>query len=649
MIRRLPPIIALATSLALLGTLSAAIKLPSIVSDGMILQRDTSLNVWGWADPSEEVAISFRSKTYTTQANAEGDWSLSIPPLEAGGPDNMEISGSNQITLSDVLVGDVWLASGQSNMTHMFNRWTEEYAEEIAASKNSEIRQFQVPTKSVLTGPQDDFPGLQWKQANPQNLLNFTVVGYAFAKNLHDKYGVPQGIIMSAVGGTRIESWTSEEGFKDFPNQLEIIAKNKDSDNVDRINAEAKADRDANPGPASIKLGDDSESKWYDPAYEPSNWKPYSIPGYWEHQGLRNLDGVVWFRREIEVPDSMLGTEAVIKLGRIRNADDVYVNGQRVGGWGYEYPQRTYTIPANLLKAGKNLIVVRVANQWGNGGFIPDKPYQLEANSQVVDLTGPWHYKVGEVYRPNPYKYKQGINAQSQPTSLYNAMIAPFTQYGIRGILWYQGESNAGDPAAYAKLLPNLVQDWRSQFGSDEIDFYIAQLPNYMDVDYLPPAESGWAAMREAQMDTALNTPHVATSVNVDLGEWNDIHPGGKWTVGERLALHAMKLSYGSDIVASGPLFESQEIKDGQIELSFNSVGSGLTSTNGETLAHFAIAGANKNFVWANAKIEGDKVLVWSGEVSKPQYVRYAWADNPDFANLGNKEGLPAAPFRTDD
>ncbi|MDQ8205531.1 sialate O-acetylesterase [Pelagicoccus sp. SDUM812003] len=644
--RHLAPLAALLSS-ALLSSLSAEVTLPSIVGDDMVLQRDQELTIWGWADPGESISLSFRGHERHATTDEKGRWSLQLPPLEAGGPDDMLISGENEITLTDILVGDVWLASGQSNMTHMFNRWTEEYAAEIAQSENSEIRQFHVPTRTALTGPQDRYPGLEWKRANPENLLSFTVVGYAFAKTLYDEYQVPQGIIMSAVGGTLIEAWTSEEGFQEFPEQLAIIERNKDAEYVERVNAEAQADREANPGPQTEDAGLTGEVKWYDPAYEPLNWKTINVPGYWEHQGIRDLDGVVWYRKEIEIPDAMLGTDVTLKLGRIRNADDVYVNGQRVGGWGYEYPQRRYTIPADLLQPGKNLFVVRVANQWGNGGFIPDKPYQLEANGEIVDLKGAWSYKVGEVYRPNPYQYKQGINAQSQPSSLYNAMIAPFTSYGIRGILWYQGESNAGNPDAYAKYLPNLIDDWRRHFGSKQIDFYIAQLPKFMDVDYLP-ADSNWAKMREVQLQTARNTPGVGIGINIDLGEWNDIHPGKKWEVGERLALQAMTISYDQDLVASGPIFTSQKIEGDQIVLSFENVDGGLVSTNGEPLAHFAIAGPDKNFVWGEAKIVGDTVVVSSDEIPNPKYVRYAWADNPDFANLGNEKGMPAAPFRTD-
>ncbi|HWA86170.1 MAG TPA: sialate O-acetylesterase [Opitutus sp.] len=638
------------SSVLVAASLSAAVRLPGIVGDGMILQRDAALKIWGWADPGEHVTVTFRGDHHDATADANGRWQIALPALKAGGPDDMEIAGTNRITLHDVLVGDVWLCGGQSNMTHTFVRWTERYAKEIAASDNPAIRQFLVPTKAVLTGPLDDIPGLSWKPANPKNLLDFTVIGYFFAKKLYDRYHVPQGIIMDCVGGTPIEAWTSEEGFKDFPAELATIAKNKDTAYVEKTNADAKAAREAAGPRGEPDAGLAGPVKWSDPSYDAHNWREIGIPGYWEDQGVRNLDGVVWYRREIDVPAAMTGVEALVKLGRIVDADELYINGRKVGETGYQYPRRRYTIPAGVLKPGKNLFVIRVTNQFGKGGFVPDKPYYVEAAGQRIDLKGYWQYRVGTAYRPFHGRFVRGISAQDQPASLYNGMIAPYTNYAVRGMLWYQGESNAGHPEPYYQLLPNLVADWRRHWGLGDALFLIVQLPGYGDIDYLPPAESGWAVIRDAELKTAQTTPRTGIDINIDLGEWNDLHPARKKEVGERLALQAMKLSYGDrDLVASGPIFHSQEIKDGKIILTFDDAGSGLTSSNGEPLAHFAIAGADRKFVWATAEIEGkDRVIVSSPEVPAPKFVRYAWADNPDFANLVNKEGLPASPFRTD-
>lgn len=615
----------------------------------MILQREVSLKVWGWAEPGETVAVAFRKQQHAVTADAEGKWQVQLDPLAPGGPDTMEIQGRNLIVLRDILVGDVWVAAGQSNMTHQFNRWQERYAAEIATSANPAIRQFQVPTTPVLTGPLDDVPDLHWRSANPANLLDFTVIGYFFARQLYERYGVPQGIIMTCVGGTRIEAWTSEEGFRAFPETLATIARNKDAAYVERVNAAARADREADgPRPESDR-GLTGPLPWLDPAYPPRGWKRIAVPGYWEDQGVRDLDGVVWYRRELDVPAAMTGAPGQLRLGRIRNADEVYLNGQQIGRTTYEYPQRRYSVPAGALQPGKNLLVVRVTNQGGKGGFVPDKPYELAAAGQTLDLTGYWDYKVGDVYGPPSRPHRTGVNAQAEPAALYNGMIAPFTPFGIRGILWYQGESNADEPVAYRTLLPNLIADWRAHWGQGDVPFLIAQLPNYMDVDYLP-AESNWALMREAQLATALSVPRTGLGINIDLGEWNDIHPANKRAVGERLALRALAVAYGDRTrETSGPIFREQTIDDDRIVLHFDHVGRGLVASNGEPLAHFAIAGEDKHFVWADARIEDSTtVVVRSPAVPQPRYVRYAWADNPDFANLANQEGLPASPFRTD-
>ncbi len=631
--------------------LTADVRLPAIVSDGMVLQRDVALKLWGWADPGEVVAVGFRTFQGQTVAGEDGCWTLVLPAQKAGGPDRMVIRGKQELTLEDILVGDVWLCSGQSNMTHTFVRWQEEYAGVIAASENSEIRQFQVPTTAVLEGPLEDNAGIVWVKADPQHLLDFTVVGYAFAKKLYDRYHVPQGLLMSCVGGTRIEAWTSEQGFAQFPEQLEILEHNKDTKWVESVTAAATQAIAAMEPKVETDKGLMGELTWYDTAYEPKNWKRIHLPGFWEDQGIRDLNGVVWYRREIEVPEAMTGGEARVKLGRIVDADELFVNGQSVGKTTYQYPQRRYLIPAGVLKAGKNIVVIRVSNFGGKGGFVPDKPYQIEANGHTVDLMGDWQYRVGEVYEPRA-PMNRGISAQEQPASLYNGMVAPYVKYAIRGILWYQGESNAGDPGSYAKLLPNLIHDWRSHWGLGSIPFYIVQLPNYMDVNYLPEA-SNWAQMREVQRLTAASVANTGLAVTLGLGEWNDIHPGQKMKVGERLARQAMKGSYGETedaIVASGPVLRSCSIDESRmIELKFDSVGGGLISSDGEALAHFAVAGADGVFRWVQAVIaDRDTVIVDCSGIQEPGHLRYAWADNPDFANLANAEGLPASSFQVD-
>lgn len=631
----------------LTGPLSGQVTLPSIISDSMILQRNTELNIWGWAPAGETVRVMFNGQRYRTSAGANGRWEVTLPPMEAGGPYQMEITGGNRIEIGHILVGDVWLCAGQSNMVHYMELHSERYADEIARADSPGIRQFLIPTTPGLEGPQEKLPRSAWRSANPEDVKRFSVVAYFFALKLHEKYGIPIGIINASVGGTPIEAWTSEEGLKDFPDLVSIIEKNKDTAYVNSTNRAARADQREIIASRGEDRGTEGPVKWYDPAFRPRNWHTIYVPGYWEDQGIRNLDGVVWYRREIEVPASMTGVPARVALGRIVDADRLYINGVDVGHTTYQYPQRRYQVPAGVLKPGRNILVVRVQNNFGKGGFVPDKPYYLTAGGDTLLLSGKWACRVGEVYRHDRFP-RGGISAQNQPSALFNGMIAPLTDFAVKGFVWYQGESNAGRPEQYRELMPALIHDWRRQWENGELPFLYVQLPNYMEVNY-SPEESNWALLREAQME-ALNVPNTGMAVAIDLGEWNDIHPGRKKPVGERLALAAEKVAYGEeDLVWSGPLYRSSRIEGNRIILTFDHVGSGLVSCNGEEPDHFAIAGADKQFRWARAVIQEDNtVAVWSEEVPEPRYVRYAWADNPDFANLCNREGLPASPFRTD-
>ena len=381
--------------------------------------------------------------------------------------------------------------------------------------------------------------------------------------------------------------------------------------------------------------------------YVPKGWHTMNIPGYWEDQGIKDLNGVVWYRKEIDVPASMIGAPARVFLGRIVDADVLYINGKQVGNTTYMYPQRRYNVPADLLKTGKNIFVIKVTNTNGKGGFVSDKPYYLFAGKDTIDLKGYWQYKVGEVYEPRSGGFGDGgISAQNQPTALYNAMVAPLINYAIKGFLWYQGEANTGRAEEYAKLQPAMIADWRNLWKQPYAPFLYVQLPGFMDMNYRP-SESQWAALRESQMKS-LSVPNTGMAIAIDLGEWNDIHPDRKKEVGERLALAAEKIAYGENIIYSGPIYQSSTIDGNKITITFSNVGSGLISNDGEELSEFAIAGADKKFVWAKAKIEADKIIVWNDDVAIPMYVRYAWADNPVNPNLFNKEGLPVSPFRTD-
>ncbi|MES2891721.1 MAG: sialate O-acetylesterase [Bacteroidota bacterium] len=622
--------------------LAAQVRLPRLIRDSMILQRDQKIKLWGWASAREKVNIRFNRKVYKTTADEAGNWMVNLPPTKAGGPFEMEISATNKITLREILFGDVWYCSGQSNMVHQMNIHDVTYAKDIAEANFPQIRQFWIPTVTNLTGPQADISTGYWRAAVGDEVRPFSAVAYFFAKKIHEKYAVPVGIINASVGGTPIEAWISEEGFNQFPGLTSRIEKNKDTAYVNDLNRKSASNLKRTT-PVDAGLG---QKKWFEADYTPKGWRTINVPGYWEDQGLNNLNGVVWYRREIQLPASMAGQAARVFLGRIVDADDLYINGKKVGTTGYQYPQRRYSVPKDVLKAGKNIFIVRVTNTSGKGGFVPDKPYYIFSGADTVDLEGSWQYKVGGVFPPTGGGPGGGINAQNQPAALYNAMVAPGINYAIKGFCWYQGEANTGRADEYEKLLPALIRDWRSNWNLGMLPFLFVQLPGFMDYNYLP-AESQWAALREAQLKS-LSVPNTEMVVAIDLGEWNDIHPDNKKDVGERLALAAFKSAYKEDIVASGPLFKSATVKGAQIVAEFTSTGGGLTTNDGEPLSEFAIAGANKKFAWAKAIIEGNTVVISSDEVPTPMYIRYAWADNPVNPNLYNKEGLPASPFRTD-
>jgi len=398
------------------------------------------------------------------------------------------------------------------------------YEKDAAAANYPDIRQFWIPTLTNLQKPQDDLPTGYWKWANPQDVLEFSVVAYFFGRMLHEKYQVPIGLINSSVGGPPVESWTSEDGLKQFPSVIATIEKNKDTAYVNGVNRTA-ALRNANH-PRPQDKGVMGPVPWYDTSYIPKGWHNINVPGYWEDQGVRDLNGIVWYRREIDVPASMTTVPAKIRMGRIIDADLFYVNGKLIGNTTYQYPQRRYPVPAGLLHPGKNLFVIKVTNTAGKGGFLPDKPYYLSTNGDTIDLKGDWQYKVGDVFPPRQGFDGGGIALDYQPTALYNAMIAPLTNYGIRGVIWYQGEGNTGKPYEYKERLTAMINDWRGKWQEGNFPFLYVQLPNFGDMQYLP-TESAWATLRDQQRKT-LSVPNTAMAVAIDLGGWNELHPDRK-------------------------------------------------------------------------------------------------------------------------
>jgi sialate O-acetylesterase len=626
------------------------VKVPKLIGDGMVLQCDKPLKIWGWASPGEKVTVTFIKKNYNTVTGTDGTWQVMLKPITAGGPYNMTITGNNKIEIADILLGDVWFCSGQSNMEMGMGDIVEKYEKIIAQNQNTQIRQFLVPKGlNDATKVHDDFGNGRWVPATGTNVNRFSAAAYFFAVSLFEREHVPIGIINSSFGGTPIESWISAEGYKTFPEIAKQVERLSDTAYVNRMTRNNAENNRIQAARTDKKYDDglNESPKWFEAAYQPIGWKDIMVPGFWAGQGLNNFSGVVWYRKEINVPAAAIAQAAKLYFGRINDNDEVYVNGQLAGRTGGQYANRMYTLKAGLLIPGKNIIVARLSNNANVlGGFVGDKPYYITAGADTIQLSGKWQYKVGQAYAAVKSTY-ESFSAANQPTLLYNTMVAPAANYAIKGVLWYQGESNVNRAKEYERLLPELISNWRTTWHDPKLSFIIAQLPNYQEVTYLPE-ESGWAELREAQRK-ALSIPNTGLTVLIDVGEWGDIHPRNKKDVGERLALTAERLAYGNTkVVSSGPTLQSAKKEGNKIVLTFADAGSGLIAKNSNKLQHFAIAGSDKHFVWATAQLNGNQVIVSSDDVPNPAYVRYAWANNPDRANLYNKEGLPASPFEAE-
>jgi sialate O-acetylesterase len=624
------------------NTLVAQIKLPRLISDGLILQRDTEIKLWGWASANEKIKVTFKNQVFSVQADNTGNWQINLPKQTAGGPYEMIFEASNRIKIKDILFGDVWVCSGQSNMELSMERLKEKYGEDIKNSDNNQIRQFIVPDKYDFKSEQKDLESGNWIAANSKTVLEFSGVAYFFAKKIYEKEQVPIGLINSALGGSPIESWMSEEALKPFPISSAEAEKFKNDQMISEIEAiDKKRSDDWYALLNSIDKGlIHKDQLWSQTKFNDSAWNTMALPGFWKDQSIGNVNGVVWFRKEIHVPEAMVGKAAKLMMGRIVDQDFVYVNGEMVGTTSYQYPPRRYDIKPGILKAGKNTIAVRVINNIGSGGFVVDKPYYLAVANDTLDLKGDWKYQLGATMQP-----LQGPTfIRWKPTGLYNAMIAPLLNLKIKGVIWYQGESNAANPKQYAQLFPAMIRNWRAKWGQGNFPFLYVQLPNFMET-FPDPRESNWAELRQAQFNT-LSVPNTAMAVAIDLGEWNDIHPLNKESVGNRLALLARHIAYGGNkLPASSPMPSASVFEKDKVIISFKNVGGGLIAKDGAELKSFAISNDGKHFVWAKAMIVGNTVVVSSDKMINPTVLRYAWDNNPADANLFSREGLPSTPF----
>ncbi len=627
------------------------ISVTPLFTDNMVLQQKRTIPVWGKAEPRGEVSVALNGQNEKAIADNDGKWRVNLAAIPAGGPYELLISGEESISIKNVMVGEVWICSGQSNMEMALAGWGEidNYEEEVRNAKYPNIRLLTVD-KATASQPQEDFNSDGWKECNPENVALFSAVAYFFGRDLYQNLNVPVGLIHTSWGGTLAEVWTSGPTLKTFPEFAEEV-KMVESDtlsNQAKILAREKKKAEWPDKIEQILVDKGTLNHGFqDPGYKSDNWQTMALPTLWEDTGL-NVDGVVWFSKEVNIPESWKGEDLVLSLGKINDYDITWFNGVRVGRGIDVSDLRNYNIPNSIVVPGKNKIVVEVLDIGNMGGMYgPADEMKLESAKGSVPLTGEWSYKIdpinidiGELPR------KPDDNSEvNRPTVLYNAMINPLLPYGIQGAIWYQGESNADRAYQYRKLFQELIGDWRKNWGQGDFPFLFVQLANFMEVKS-QPEEDAWAELREAQ-SMALELPNTGMAVAIDIGDEKDIHPKNKQDVGRRLALNALAKVYDRDIAYSGPIYKSMKIEEGKVRLQFNHADGGLKIKEGDQLKGFAIAGDNKKFVWAEAKIDGDEIVVWNPNIPQPVSVRYAWASNP-VCNLYNGAGLPASPFRTD-
>lgn len=614
-------------------------KLSSLISNGMVIQRNKPLTISGEATANEKIEVTFLNKTYTTVAAENGKWSVTLDPAEAGGPHQLKIVGTEEIHIDDILVGDVWVLGGQSNMELPVNRTLDLFAEEMKAVNNPEIRHFSVPQVYNFHQPKEMLAGGEWKKATPEDVLNFSAIGYFFAAEIYRKHRVPIGLIATAVGGTPIEAWMREETLREVGGYDEILDQSKDDQYIkDTIEMEEKREQDWHQNLNQQDQG--MVEKWYHPDTDTSTWESFDVPNSWADTELEPIRGAVWYQKTFNLPEDFKDQETTLSLGTLIDADHTYLNGELVGHTGYKYPPRRYPVPKGILKPGKNTVTVRLVSTESTGGFVKDMPYELITSEGHIPLTGTWKYKVGAITEG----LKPKTFFQYFPRGLYNEMIAPISDFPMTGVLWYQGESNIARPDGYHKLFERMVQDWRDTWQIGDFPFLFVQLANLETGE--DDNESYWAKLRNEQLKS-LQVKNTAMAVSFDVGEANDLHPQDKKTVGERLAKCANVLAYGKNIEYMGPLYQSHQVVGNEIEITFNHVGAGLT-VKGDQLNGFVISGQDNIFKPAQAEIRDNKVIVKHPEITNPKHVRYGWSDNPENANLYNKDNLPASPFTTE-
>jgi len=627
-------------SLIISITCFSNVRLPKLFADDMVLQRNKLIPVWGWAEANEKIEIHFNKQIKTTTADANGKWFLKLDFEKAGGPYELTIVGRNKIILRNILVGEIWICSGQSNMEFTVSQ-SDNAAAEIKTAKNPMIRQFKV-AKDLSSLPKIDFKGGNWQICTESTVGDFTAVGYFFAKKIYAELGIPIGIINTSWGGTVSETWTSREAFENSSEFSAMIAEmpKLDLDSISKVFIAKSTKRIERLQGSEINVAATSRFKEFD--YDDRNWPELNAAEVWESQELGEFDGVVWLRKEITITANDLGQPALLELAKIDDEDISYINGIEVGRNTNWEAKRKYEIPAGLLKVGQNIIAIRIVDNSGGGGIYGDsRDLKLTIGSTQIPLAGKWKYQVESI--------KSEISPNAYPSLLYNAMIHPLIPYAFEGVLWYQGESNANRASQYRTAFPLLINDWRKKWNQGDFPFYYVQLSSFNEANGNSNNGSYWAELREAQTLT-LKLANTGMCVTTDIGIPNNIHPTNKIDVGKRLAAIALNKVYKKNNIYSGPRFKSMEIKQKEVIIHFENTGSGLsTSDKNKLIKGFEIAGIDQIFYPAKAIINANKLIISSDNCKNPVAVHYAWADDASDANLYNKEGFPAEPFRTDD
>lgn len=622
-------------------SIRAEIKLPGYFTDNMMLQRDMPIKIWGWGNRYETVTVSIHDQKVNTRCKKDGTWEIILSPIPYGGPYSLTVQGKeNSIKIENILIGDIWLCSGQSNM-----EWTVEQSanskQEVQNANYPEIRALKVP-KSIKNSSQDNF-NAQWEICSPSTVGAFSGIAYYYARALYKEVQIPIGIINASWGGTDIETWISDEAFTALPSNVQKQYNMEVVNNLEEYIRQNKGQKQAFLDAMENDPG--INNQWFIPGFNTVAWEEMKVPGEWGTTPLSLIDGHVWFKYDLNLTCTEAGRPATLSLGTIDDADITWVNGTKVGNAsGWDTP-RIYSIPPGILKEGSNNITVRVTDNGGSGGMWgQEADIYLEIDNTRHSLAGNWKYQMSVA---NADYHVLDITPNMVHSSLYNTMIHPLTPFRIKGVIWYQGENNVGAGYDYRTLFQTQIKDWRTRWGY-ELPFYWVQLANLYPED-TTPVGSSWAELRESQAMT-LELPHTGQATIYDIGDAYSIHPTNKQEVGRRLSLIALHKDYGRDsLVYSGPTFQNVSFKENTAVITMNTYGSQLTIHNKYGyLEGFSIAGEDRKFVWAKAFIDANgKIIVYNENIAEPVAVRYAWSNNPA-ANLFNAQGLPAIPFRTD-